>query len=113
MKQFGKVSRIRAKGCQAALDLYYANNELDTSQGYAYCQYCGEPMHRKQATAAHKAGRPHLKPGFGCGEGEDPHNIWAMHWKCHHYVDTHPALKRELMKQPVSCAEGGVLEVDK
>lgn len=106
MKRYGKVQQKRAKGDREALDWYFANHEIETKNGVAPCQFNGHPMARQEATFAHIIGRPHIAPG----PGEALENGWAMCWKHHSHVDTHPAIKRQYAETGINIRTGGTLE---
>ena len=111
--KLGRVAKIRAKGCKAALKLYENEHRPDFSNWDLRCQIGGEMVDPSVLTPAHKNNRSQTPPGTELGQGEHPSNIWAACWPHHREVDLRPLLKKELMKQKVSCLDGGVLVLTK
>ncbi len=107
----GKKADLRAKGCKKALDYYKIHHRPSYSNWLIKCQIGGEMVEPGDLTPAHKIERPHIKAGTEKGEGEHPSNIWAACWKHHREIDLRPLLKKELMRQRVSCQHGGTLKL--
>ncbi len=109
MSGLGRIGKLRAKGCKKALEYYNEHHRPEWSNWSIRDQVSGELVDPKTLTPAHKIGRPHIKAGMSLGEGEHPDNIWATQWKYHRVVDSNPQMKKALMRQKVSCFQGGVL----
>ena len=106
MKQRGKISKLRAKGCKESILWYQQHHELDESPGYVMCQL-GHPIAFNEMTYAHQIGRPHIEPGIG----ESLVNGWCLCIRCHQRVDGDPKWKKELMEHGCNMENGRILEV--
>ena len=106
-----KISSIRARGCKKALKYYVRYHTPRESNWLVVCQIGGEYIEPTKLTAAHKINRSQIKAGEQFGEHLD--NIWAACWDHHRELDLRPKMKKELMKQKVSCLHGGVLKLTK